>query len=48
MMKEHQSDLEELRKELIERDERIDELHVEYKAEIQVNIFYVNILCSIL
>ncbi|BFY98234.1 hypothetical protein BsWGS_01275 [Bradybaena similaris] len=35
LTREHQDDLKELRKEITERDERIEELHIEYKAKIQ-------------
>ncbi|CAL1537450.1 unnamed protein product, partial [Lymnaea stagnalis] len=35
MLREHQADVDELRKEILERDERIQELHVEYKAKLQ-------------
>ncbi|KAK0044523.1 golgin subfamily A member 4-like isoform X3, partial [Biomphalaria pfeifferi] len=35
LLKEHHADLEELRKELLERDERLQELHVEYKSKLE-------------
>ena len=37
ILREHQADLDELRKELIERDERIEELQLEIKTQVEVN-----------